>query len=81
MRRSPNPWIVVPSLLLGMLAAILGWVVTDVSCRQPDAAGVVGTCGGWAALIAVISFLGVTVGVAVLLVLVFRSIAEWQQRQ
>lgn len=81
MRRSPNPWIVVPSLLLGVLAAILGWVVTDVSCRQPDVSGVVGTCGGWAALIAFISFLGVSIGVAVLLVLVFRSLAEWQQRQ
>lgn len=81
MRRSPNPWIVAPSLLLGLLAAILGWVVTDVSCRQPDVSGVVATCGGWAALIAVISFLGVSIGVAVLLVLVFRSLAEWQQRQ
>lgn len=81
MRRSPNPWIVVPSLLLGLLAAILGWVVTDVSCRQPDVSGLASTCGGWAVLIAVISFLVVSVGVAVLLVLVFRSLAEWQQRQ
>jgi hypothetical protein len=67
--------------VLGVLAAILGWVVTDVSCRQEDVSGVVTTCDGWAALIAVVSFLLVTVGVAVLLVLVFRSLAEWQQRQ
>lgn len=80
-RRLPNPWIAVPSLLLGLLAAAVGWVVTDVSCRQPDAAGTIGSCNGWAALIATTSFLVVTVGVAVLLVLVYRSLAEWHQRQ
>jgi hypothetical protein len=66
---------------LGLLAGALGWVVTDVSCRQPDADGVVESCVGWAAGVAVISFLAVMVGVAVLLVLVFRSLAEWQDRQ
>jgi hypothetical protein len=30
---------------------------------------------------AVVSFLAVTVGVVVLLVLVFRSLAEWRERQ
>jgi hypothetical protein len=80
MRRRPNPWIAVPSLLLGVLAAVLGWVVTEVSCGQPDTTGVVG-CAGWAALIAIVSFLVVSIGVAVLLGLVFRSLAEWQQRQ
>ena len=81
MRRTPNPWIAIPSLALGMLAAGLGWVVTEVSCRQPDANGVVGSCYGWAAFFAVVSFLLVTVGVALLLVLVFRSLAEWRERQ
>jgi hypothetical protein len=79
--RRPNPWIAIPSLTLGLLAAWLGWVVTDVSCSQPDAPGITGGCDGWALLIAVISFLVVTVGVALLLVLVYRSLAEWQQRQ
>lgn len=81
MRRRPNPWVTVPSLLTGLLAGALGWVVTDVSCRQPDASGVISTCYGWAAFFAVISFVGATVGVAIMLVLVYRSIAEWQQRQ
>jgi hypothetical protein len=81
MKRRPNPWIAVPSLVLGVLAAVLGWVVTDVSCRQEDVSGAVSSCGGWAVLIALVSFLVVTVGVAVLLVLVFRSLSEWQQRQ
>lgn len=75
--RLPNPWIALPSLVLGGLAALLGWMVTDVSCRQaaPGAQG----CPGWAALIAVAAFLMVAVGVAVLLALVFRSLAEWRQ--
>jgi hypothetical protein len=80
-RRVPNPWIAVPSLLLGALAGALGWVVTDVSCRQPDSSGLVTSCNGWATLISVVSFLTVTIGVALLLVLVFRSLTEWRQRQ
>lgn len=81
MRRRPNPWIVIPALALGLLAAGLGWVVTDVSCRTPDASGVLGSCPGWSVFFAVLSFLVVTAGVALLLVLVYRSLAEWQERQ
>lgn len=80
MRRLPNPWIAVPALLLGALAGVLGWVVTDVSCAQPDADGVVGSCDGWAVFFAVVSFSTVTIGVALMLALVFRSIAEWRER-
>lgn len=80
-RRLPNPWIAIPSLLLGVVAAALGWVVTDVSCRQPDPNGVISSCNGWAAFFAVLAFLAVTIGVALLLVLVYRSLAEWQERQ
>jgi H+/Cl- antiporter ClcA len=80
-RRRPNPWIVIPSLALGLLAAALGWLVTDVSCRQSDPAEVAGSCPGWSVFFSVVSFLVVTVGVAVLLVLVYRSLAEWQERR
>ncbi|HUF15312.1 MAG TPA: hypothetical protein VMQ46_05445 [Acidimicrobiia bacterium] len=80
MSRLPNPWIAIPALSMGVLAAALGWVVTDVSCRQPDPSGVVTPCNGWAALVAALSFIAVTIGVAVLLVLVFRSLAEWRER-
>ncbi len=80
-RRLPNPWIAVPALGLGLLAAALGWVVTDVSCRQPDADGVISSCNGWAAFFAVLAFLAVTIGVGLMLVLVFRSLAEWRERQ
>jgi hypothetical protein len=68
-------------MALGLLAGVLGWVVTDVSCRQPDSAGAIGSCNGWAALFAIVSFLAVTIGVAVLLVLVYRSLAEWRERR
>lgn len=66
---------------MGALAAALGWVVTDVSCRQPDLVGVVSPCNGWATLVASVSFVAVTIGVAVLLVLVYRSLAEWRERR
>lgn len=76
----PNPWIAVPSLLLGVLAGLLGYMVTDVSCRQPDITGLTSSCTGWAVVIAAFSFLIVTVGVALVLVLVYRSLAEWRER-
>lgn len=79
MRRRPNPWISVPSLALGALAGALGWIVTDVSCRQPDGAGGFTTCAGWAALVALVSFVVVTIGAALILVLVYRSLAEWRE--
>lgn len=79
MRRRPNPWIAIPSLVLGVLAGALGWIVTEVSCRQPDGAGGFTTCAGWATVVAVVSFLVVTVGVALILVLVYRSLAEWRE--
>jgi hypothetical protein len=81
MRRRPNLWIVLPSLVLGALAAALGWVVTDVSCRQSGVPGLGGSCPGWSVFFAALSFLVVTVGVAILLVLVFRSLTEWRERQ
>ncbi len=80
MRRFPNPWIAIPSLLMGLLAGALGWVVTDVSCRQPDITGLSQPCYGWSVLIAAVSFIAATIGVGLLLVLVFRSLAEWQER-
>ncbi len=80
MRRSPNPWIAIPSLILGLLAGTLGWVVTVVSCGQPDSAGKISSCNGWAFAVAVIAFVAVTVGVGLVLVLVYRSLAEWREK-
>ncbi len=62
-------------MLTGALAGAIGWVVTDVSCRQDTGA----PCVPWAVLAAVLSFVGVSVGVALVLVLVYRSLAEWRE--
>lgn len=80
MRRRPNPWIAIPSLALGLLAAFLGYTVTDVSCRQPDITGLTAPCVGWAIAIGAVSFVAVTIGVGLVLVLVYRSLAEWKER-
>lgn len=80
MRRSPNPWIAIPAIVLGLLAGALGWVVTVVSCGEPDSAGQVSSCRGWAFVVAAIAFVAVTVGVGLVLVLVYRSLAEWREK-
>jgi hypothetical protein len=79
LRRRPNPWIAIPSVTLGLVAGALGWIVTDLSCRQPAAGGGFTTCVGWAAVVAIVSFLVVTIGAALVLVLVYRSLAEWRE--
>ena len=81
MRRRPNPWIAIPALLMGALAAALGWIVTGVSCQTPDADGKVSSCIGWAAAVSIVSFLLVTIGMALILALVYRSIAEWKEKK
>ena len=48
----------------------------DVSCRQ-DGGG--SPCTGWTIFVAILAFVGVTVGVALVLVLVYRSLAEWRE--
>lgn len=81
MRSRPNPWIVLPALIAGGLAAWLGGTVTAVSCRYRDVDGSIVTCPGWTTVVAVASFLVVTTGVAVVLVLVYRSLGEWREQQ
>lgn len=75
--RRLNPWIAIPSLVAGFIAGAVGWIVTDVSCR-PGLGGS-GGCPGWAALVAALAFLGTTIGMAVVMVLVFRSLAEYRE--
>jgi CBS domain containing-hemolysin-like protein len=81
LRRRPNPWIAIPALVTGALAGALGWVVTDVSCQTPDPSGNVSSCAGWAALVSIVSFLVVTIGVVLILALVYRSLAEWNEKK
>ena len=74
--RYPNPWVAIPSLVAGALAGWVGYVVTDVSCRVDQ---VEGSCTGWAIGIAVAAFLIATIGMAIVIVLVYRSLAEARQ--
>jgi ABC-type Co2+ transport system permease subunit len=74
--RTPNPWIVIPSLLAGLIAGWVGYVVTDVSCRVELPDGTIDTCPEWAIPVSIVAFLVAMIGMAVVIVLVYRSLAE-----
>ena len=74
----PNPWIAIPSLLLGALGAWITYLVMELSCRV-EVDDVVETCTGLAASLAAMVFVLATIGMAVVLVLVYRSIAEYRE--
>jgi len=78
MRRKPNPWIVIPAVAIGLIAACLGWVVTSVSC---DLTNTLTGCVGWSLLVALVTLVVVTAGTGLILVLVYRSVAEWREKQ
>ena len=74
--RLPNPWIAIPALVAGGIAGWVGYVVTDVSCRVDLGDGTIASCPGWAVGIAITSFLIATIGMAVVIDLIYRSLAE-----
>ena len=75
-RRLPNPWIAIPALVGGVLAATIAYLVTDVSCRVQLADGTIQRCPVWSWSIGVVVFVGTVLGLMITLALVFRSIAE-----
>jgi len=83
MRRWPNPWILVPSVIAAVIGGLVGRRVAYVSCSvDPDqvAAGTEG-CAGLEVAFAVIGAAVAFVGVAVVMVLAVRSLAEWREAQ
>ena len=60
-------------LLGGLCGGLIGYVVTDLQCRNgcPTSAGLVG----------VASAIGCAAGVAVVAVLTLRAAAEWKERE
>jgi hypothetical protein len=76
-RRLPNPWVAIPSLAAGLLTGLLGWLMTDLGCRSDDPAG--SGCPVAAGAVSAVGFLIGALGMAVVLVLVYRSIAEWRE--
>jgi hypothetical protein len=75
--RLPNPWIALPSVLVGLLGAWITYLVMDLSCRV-EVDGGIETCTGLAASLAAVVFVAATIGMTVVLVLVYRSIAEYR---
>lgn len=69
MRRVPNPWVAVPSLLAGLAGGIVGFIVTNASCAP-------GNCRVVASLTAAIVGLGIALGVGVVAVLALKSFDE-----
>ena len=78
--RLPNLWIVIPSLVVGSVVGWLGWIATQVSCRADQAPGGPG-CPGAATVIGLISFVGATIGVVVVLAMTGRSIGEYRDQK
>jgi hypothetical protein len=78
MRRRPNPWIVIPAVVLGLIAGALAWVVTSVSCDLTDT---LTGCVGWSTIVSLLTFGVVVLGTGLVLVLVYRSFAEWREKQ
>lgn len=81
MKRRPNPWIAIPAVIGGGLAAWLAGTITAVSCRYRAIDGTIVTCPTSTTVVAVLAFLAVGIGVTVVMVLVYRSLAEWRQKQ
>ena len=67
-----NPWVLWPVIAALAIGAVIGWIVTDLSCRPA-------TCYGTATAVATIAALISAVGVGVVSVLAIRSFAEWRR--
>lgn len=78
--RRPNPWILIPGLVVGLLLGWLAWIATDVSCRADQPPGGPG-CPGIATIIGLVCFIGATIGLMVVLALTGRSIAEYRDQK
>ncbi|MDH4116408.1 MAG: hypothetical protein OEX04_11765 [Acidimicrobiia bacterium] len=79
MKRRPNPWIAIPALAAGIIAGALAWAITGLSCQPGLNLGVGDGCPVMAASVGVGVFVATTVGMAIVLVLVFRSLAEYRE--
>lgn len=71
MRRYPNPWFAIPTLIGTLIGAGLGWSVTSATCGPEP-------CLGWATLAAVMSGIIAMVGVGTVIVLAMRSAEEFR---
>lgn len=76
MRRLPNPWFLIPSLLAGLLGALLGREIARVTCTfGSESTG----CPGFETTAAILGGITAFLGVAVVVNLALRSLAEWRE--
>lgn len=68
-------------MTLGLLIGYLSWLVTDASCRLDANNAIEAGCPVTAILVGVAGLAGATLGLAIVLSLVYRSIAEYRERQ
>jgi hypothetical protein len=79
--RRPNPWIAIPAVALGLLVGYLGWLVTDRSCQLDASTAIDAGCPVTAVIVGAVSLAGAMIGIAIVLSLVYRSIAEYRDRR
>lgn len=80
MRRLPTPWFLVPVLAAGVLGAVLGREVARVTCSFGSGAGDAAPgCPGFEWSAAIIGALVAAAGVAIVVNLALRSLAEWRE--
>ncbi len=70
MRRTPNPWVVVPVLAGAVVGGALGWTITDIGCRPEG-------CLMLTFSIAFVAAIVTGFGVGVIVVLALRSMEEF----
>ena len=68
--RRPNIWVAAPTTIAGVAGGIVGYAVADASCAP-------GSCTAAAVGFAMLGAIVSLVGVAVVVVLAVRSVAEW----
>jgi hypothetical protein len=76
MKRRPNLWIVVPSVVFGALGGVITWAVMDLSCRPGLNLERGSGCPVASIGLGIAVGLATTIALAIVLVLVFRSLAE-----
>jgi hypothetical protein len=68
--------VAVPALVAGVLAGFLGWVITSLSCTSSGA-----NCPLAATLVGLASFVAAGFGMTIVVVLLYRSIAEQREKR
>ena len=74
-----NPWFAIPVAAAGVAGYLIGGNVARVACA-PVEPGTTCDPGGWEIVFGVIGAMVSVIGVAIVLVLVIRSLAEWREQ-